>query len=233
MLDPVRPTGMGIAISLHAYQSEGVINRLKTAPLKGFGPGGGYRDLDLDAAPYHFVPNIAQAQEGPTIKVGILHSLSGTIAIIERSLHNAELLAIEEINAHGGVLGKPIEAVVEEPQSMVQVFNGTPRSCCSRIGWWPCSVAALQPGVSRCCRCSRSTMACCSIRPCTRRRNAAKLLLHRGGAEPAARRLLAPVDHQRLGRKRFYLIGADYIYPKETNREVKALLQKFGGENGR
>ena len=77
----------------------------------------------LTQAPYHFVRNIAQAQEGPTIKVGILHSLSGTIAIIERSLHNAELLAIEEINANGGVLGKQLEPVIEDPQSMVQVFN--------------------------------------------------------------------------------------------------------------
>src|SRR6516225_2763571 len=73
-------------------------------------------------APYHFVRNIAKAAEGNTIKVGILHSLSGTIAIIETSLHNAELLAIEEINAKGGVLGKKLQPVVEDPQSVVQVF---------------------------------------------------------------------------------------------------------------
>ena len=58
--------------------------------------------------------NIAQAPRGDTIKVGILHSLSGTIAIIEQSLHNAELLAIEEINAKGGVMGKKIEPVIED-----------------------------------------------------------------------------------------------------------------------
>ena len=44
------------------------------------------------AAPYYFQRNIAKAQESNTIKIGILHSLSGTIAIIETSLHNAELL---------------------------------------------------------------------------------------------------------------------------------------------
>src|SRR3990172_647419 len=85
--------------------------------------GGGAATWSLTKAPYGFVRNIAKAQEGSTIKVGILHSLSGTIAIIERSLHNAELLAIEEINAKGGVLGKKIEPVIEDPQSMVQVFN--------------------------------------------------------------------------------------------------------------
>ena len=73
-------------------------------------------------APYYFQRNIAKAQDSDTIKVGILHSLSGTIAIIETSLHNAELLAIEEINAKGGVLGKKIEPVIEDPQSLVQVF---------------------------------------------------------------------------------------------------------------
>src|SRR6266545_1856197 len=73
-------------------------------------------------APYYFQRNIAKAQASDEIKVGILHSLSGTIAIIETSLHNAELLAIEENNAKGGVLGKKIVPVVEDPQSLVQVF---------------------------------------------------------------------------------------------------------------
>ena len=68
--------------------------------------------------PYFFVKRYAHAAEGDTIKVGILHSLSGTIAIIERSLHNAELLAIDEINAAGGVMGKMIEPVIEDPQSL-------------------------------------------------------------------------------------------------------------------
>ena len=91
--------------------------------LKGsVAAGAGAAAWSVTTAPYGFVRNIAKAAEGDTIKVGILHSLSGTIAIIERSLHNAELLSIEEINAKGGVLGKMIEPVIEDPQSMVQVF---------------------------------------------------------------------------------------------------------------
>ena len=92
--------------------------------------------------PYIFTRNIAKAQEGPTIKVGILHSLSGTIAIIERSLHNAELLAIDEINAAGGVLGKQIEPIIEDPQSMVHKVSAAgrgrpwpPRNSCSQDGY--------------------------------------------------------------------------------------------------
>ncbi|PYN10948.1 MAG: urea ABC transporter substrate-binding protein, partial [Candidatus Rokuibacteriota bacterium] len=75
-------------------------------------------------APSIFVRRLTQASaQDNTIKVGILHSLSGTIAIIERSLHNAELLAIEEINAKGGVLGKKIEPIVEDPKSEVRFFK--------------------------------------------------------------------------------------------------------------
>src|ERR1043165_9285137 len=56
-----------------------------------------------------------KAQE--TIKVGLLHSLSGTMSISEVTVRDSELMAIDEINAAGGVLGKQIEAVVEDGAS--------------------------------------------------------------------------------------------------------------------
>ena len=59
----------------------------------------------------------APAAGGETVKVGILHSLSGTMAISETTVVDAEKLAIKEINAAGGVLGKQIEAVVEDGAS--------------------------------------------------------------------------------------------------------------------
>ena len=65
---------------------------------------------------------------GETIKVGILHSLSGTMAISETSVVDAEKLAIEEINAAGGVLGKQIEAVVEDGASDWPTFAEKPPS---------------------------------------------------------------------------------------------------------
>ena len=61
--------------------------------------------------------NTASAGGGDTIKVGILHSLSGTMAISEKSVVDAEQLAIEEINAAGGVLGKKIQPIVEDGAS--------------------------------------------------------------------------------------------------------------------
>ncbi|MEO2004593.1 MAG: transporter substrate-binding protein, partial [Candidatus Poribacteria bacterium] len=63
---------------------------------------------------------VAQAQD--TIKVGILHSLSGTMAISEVSLRDVVMMAIEEINAEGGVLGKQIEPVIVDPASNWPLF---------------------------------------------------------------------------------------------------------------
>src|SRR2546423_111872 len=54
---------------------------------------------------------------GDTIKVGILHSLSGTMSISEVTVKNSELMAIDEINAKGGVLGKKLEPVIEDGAS--------------------------------------------------------------------------------------------------------------------
>ena len=59
----------------------------------------------------------APAWAADTIKVGVLHSLSGTMAISETALKDMALMAIDDVNAHGGVLGKKIEPVVVDPAS--------------------------------------------------------------------------------------------------------------------
>src|SRR5205823_3999856 len=65
-------------------------------------------------------PGVPRAQE--TVKIGVLHSLSGTMAISEVSLRDVVLMAAEEINAKGGVLGKKIEPVVVDPASNWDLF---------------------------------------------------------------------------------------------------------------
>lgn len=194
------------------------------------GSGGGLAGiLASGVAPYHFVRNIAKAAESETIKVGILHSLSGTIAIIETSLHNAELLAIDEINAKGGVLGKKIQPIVEDPQSMVQVFAEKAKKL------------LLEDKVVAVLGCYTSASRQ-SVLPIFEQHNGVLLYptLYEGeecskncfytGAVPNQQlNEFVPWIMKTLGRKKFYLIGANYIYPKETNREVKALLKKYGG----
>ena len=67
-----------------------------------------------------------------TIKVGVLHSLSGTMAISETVLKDTALMAIEEINAKGGVLGKKLEPVVVDPASNWPLFAEKARGLISQ-----------------------------------------------------------------------------------------------------
>jgi urea transport system substrate-binding protein len=182
-------------------------------------------------APYYFQRNIAKAQESDTIKIGILHSLSGTIAIIETSLHNAELLAIEEINAKGGVLGKKLVPVVEDPQSLVQVFAEKSKKL------------LLEDKVAAVLGCYTSASRQ-SVLPVFEEYNGlllyptlyeaqecSKNCFYTGAVPNQQLDDFVPWIIKNLGRKKFYMLGSNYIYPKETNREVKALLEKHGGEN--
>jgi urea transport system substrate-binding protein len=181
-------------------------------------------------APYIFVRNIPRAQEGATIKVGILHSLSGTIAIIERSLHNAELLAIEEINAKGGINGKKIEPVVEDPQSLVQVFNEKAKKLLLEdkvVAVLGCYTSASRQSVLPVFEQYNGVLLYPTLYEA---QECSKNCFYTGAVPNQQLDDFVPWIINTLGRKKFYLIGANYIYPKETNREVKALLEKFGGE---
>src|SRR5262249_15251180 len=84
---------------------------LKTTGAVGVGAPAGLR---LSA--------ILPAHGGGTVKVGVLHSLSGTMAISEVSLRDTVMMAFDEINAKGGVQGKRIEAIVVDPASNWDLF---------------------------------------------------------------------------------------------------------------
>ena len=68
------------------------------------------------------LPRIVTAQAKEAIKVGVLHSLSGTMAISEAPIKEVVLMAIDEINQAGGVLGRKVEPVVEDPASNWDLF---------------------------------------------------------------------------------------------------------------
>ena len=191
--------------------------------------GAGAVAWTVTKAPYIFARNIAKAQEGSTIKVGILHSLSGTIAIIERSLHNAELLAIEEINAKGGVMGKMIEPVVEDPQSMVQVFAQKAKKLLLQdkvVAVLGCYTSASRQSVLPVFEEHNGLLLYPTLYEA---QECSKNCFYTGAVPNQQLDDFVPWILNTLGRKKFYLIGANYIYPKETNREVKALLKQHGG----
>jgi urea ABC transporter urea binding protein len=182
-------------------------------------------------APYYFMRNIAKAAESDTIKVGILHSLSGTIAIIEQSLHNAELLAIEEINAKGGVMGKKIQPVIEDPQSLVQVFAEKAKKLLLEdkvVAVLGCYTSASRQSVLPVFEQNNGVLLYPTLYEA---QECSKNCFYTGAVPNQQLDDFVPWIIKTLGRKKFYMVGSNYIYPKETNREVKALLKMHGGED--
>ena len=165
-----------------------------------------------------------------TIKVGVLHSLSGTMAISETVLKDTVLMAIDEINAKGGVLGKKLEPVVVDPASNWPLFAEKAKQLISQdkvavtFGCWT--------SVSR-----------KSVLPVFEELNGllfypvqyegeelSKNVFYTGAAPnqqaiPAVEYLMSKDGG---GAKRFVLLGTDYVYPRTTNKILRAFLKSKG-----
>lgn len=173
--------------------------------------------------------NIKTAGATDTVKVGILHSLTGTIAIAEKSVVDAEMLAIEEINKAGGVMGAKIEAVVEDGASDWPTFAEKARKLLEKD-----KVAAVMG-----CYTSASRKA---VLPVFEK---LKGLLYYPTyyegleqspnimytAQEATQSVIASVEWLFKNKgKSFYLIGSDYIWPRTTIKIAKAVIGKLGGK---
>ena len=176
-------------------------------------------------------PLMAQTKE--PIKVGILHSLSGTMAISETSLKDVALMTIDEINKSGGVLGRKLEPVVVDPASNWPLFAEKARQLITKdkvavtFGCWT--------SVSR-----------KSVLPVYEETNAllfypvqyegeemSKNVFYTGVAPnqqaiPAVEYLMSKEGG---GAKRFFLLGTDYVYPRTTNKILRAFLKSKGVED--
>ncbi|NET56507.1 MAG: urea ABC transporter substrate-binding protein [Symploca sp. SIO2E6] len=163
-----------------------------------------------------------------TVKVGILHSLRGTMAISEAPLKDAELMAIAEINQAGGVLGKLIEPVIEDGVSKPSLFESKARKLIQQD-----QVVTLFGGWTSACR--------KAVLPVLEELNAqlwyplqyeglesSKHVFYTGSCpnqqvEPAVSWLL---QHQ---GQRFYLLGSDFVFPRTVNKLITAQLKHQGG----
>ncbi len=169
------------------------------------------------------------AAEGDTVKVGILHSLSGTMAISETSLKDVELMAIDEINARGGVLGKKIVPVIEDGASDWPTFAEKARKLLERdrvatvFGCWTsASRKAVKPVFEQ--------LKGLLWYPVQYEGLEASPNIFYTGA--AANQQLVPAVEWLLeqGKKRFFLLGSDYVFPRTANKIIKAQLRAQGGE---
>lgn len=169
------------------------------------------------------------AQSGGTIKVGILHSLSGTMAISETTVVEAEELAIEEINKAGGVLGKKIEAIKEDGASDWPTFAEKATKLIDQdkvvtiFGCWTsASRKAVLPVFE-----SKKHMLWYPVQ--YEGQECSNNIFYTGAApnqqiEPAVDWLLANKG------KDFFLVGSDYVFPRTANTIIKEQLKVKGGK---
>ena len=166
---------------------------------------------------------------GDTIKVGILHSLSGTMAISEKSVVDAEQLAIEEINNAGGVLGKQIQAVVEDGASNWDTFREKATKLIDEdkvVAVFGCWTSASRKNVKPVFE-QKNHMLWYPVQ--YEGQECSKNIFYTGAApnqqiEPSVDWLL-----QNKG-KEFFLVGSDYVFPRTANTIIKAQLAAKGGK---
>jgi urea transport system substrate-binding protein len=182
------------------------------------------------AAPSGSSPSAAPATaSGDTIKVGVLHSLSGTMAISEKSVVDSTMLAIEEINAAGGIGGKKIEAIQEDGASDWPTFAEKAKKLIEQdqvvviFGCWTsASRKAVLPVFEE-----KNHMLYYPVQ--YEGQECSKNIFYTGAApnqqiEPSVDWLL-----ENKG-KNFYLVGSDYVFPKTANTIIKAQLAAKGGK---
>ncbi|RCJ18035.1 urea ABC transporter substrate-binding protein [Nostoc sp. ATCC 43529] len=169
------------------------------------------------------------AGAGDTIKVGILHSLSGTMAISEKSVVDAEKLAIKEINANGGVLGKQIEAIAEDGASNWDTFREKATKLIDQdkvVVVFGCWTSASRKNVKPVFE-SKNHMLWYPVQ--YEGQECSKNIFYTGAApnqqiEPSVDWLLKNKG------KEFFLVGSDYVFPRTANTIIKAQLEALGGK---
>ncbi len=169
----------------------------------------------------------AAAQEGP-IKVGVLHSLSGTMAISETTLKDVMLMLIEEQNKKGGLLGRQLEAVVVDPASDWPLFAEKARELIevndvdAVFGCWTSvSRKSVLPVFEE--------LNSILFYPVQYEGEESQRNVFYTGAAPNQQAIPA-VDYlmENEGVERWVLAGTDYVYPRTTNKILEAYLQAQG-----
>src|ERR1051326_3209485 len=176
------------------------------------------------------LPSIISAQSKEPVKIGVLHSLSGTMAISEVSLKDVVLMATEEINAKGGVLGRKIQPVVVDPASNWDLFAEKAKQL------------LLQDKVAVVFGCWTSVSRK-SVLPVFEKNNGLLFYPVQYEGEECSRNVFytgAAVNQQAVPAveylmskdggeyKKFYLLGSDYVYPRTTNKILRAQLLANG-----
>ncbi|GBE34620.1 aliphatic amidase expression-regulating protein [bacterium BMS3Bbin06] len=168
------------------------------------------------------------AADKEPIKVGVLHSLSGTMSISEVAVKNATLMAIDEINAKGGLLGRKIVPIVEDGASDWPTFAEKAKKLILRdkvaviFGCWTsASRKAVLPVVEK-----YDSLLFYPVQ--YEGLEASKNIVYTGAA-PNQQIMPAVTWLLKQGYKKFYLLGSDYVFPRTANLIIKKQLKAEGG----
>jgi urea transport system substrate-binding protein len=169
----------------------------------------------------------AAAQAEETIKVGILHSLSGTMAISETTLKDVMLMLIDEQNKKGGLLGKKLEPVVVDPASNWPLFAEKARELIevSKVDavfgcWTSVSRKSVLPVFDE--------LNSILFYPVQYEGEESQRNVFYTGAAPNQQAIPAVDYLMAQGVERWVLAGTDYVYPRTTNKILEAYLQAKG-----
>lgn len=169
----------------------------------------------------------ASAPSGDSVSVGVLQSLTGTMAISEITVKNAEMLAIEEINAAGGVMGKQVNALVEDGASDPSTFAQKASKLIESDGvstvfggWTSASRKAMLPVFER----TKNLL----WYPVQFEGNECSPNIMYSGAQPNQQALPALEWAVSQGYKSYFLVGSDYVYPRTANLILKKHIEKDG-----
>jgi urea transport system substrate-binding protein len=166
--------------------------------------------------------------EDDTIKIGVLHSLSGTMAISETTLKDTMLMLIEQQNARGGVLGKQLEAVVVDPASDWPLFAEKARELLTvsdvdvMFGCWTSvSRKSVLPVIEE--------LNGLLFYPVQYEGEESSKNVFYTGAAPNQQAIPATDYYlEELGVEKFALLGTDYVYPRTTNKILEQYLKDKG-----
>jgi urea transport system substrate-binding protein len=168
---------------------------------------------------------------GSTIKVGILHSLTGTMAISEKSLNLVEKMAMEEINAKGGVLGKKIEWIEEDPASdFTKIFPDKAKKLLTKdkvVAVFGCWTSVSRKNVLPVFEENNGLL----FYPVQYEGNECSKSVVYTGAAPN-QQIIPGIDWliKEKSKKKFYLLGSNYVFPRTANYIITKVLKTKGLE---
>ena len=179
------------------------------------------------STPYFFSRTVMAAD---AVEVGVLFSLTGGLSIIEKSLADATRMAIAEINAKGGVLGKQIKAIIEDGASDPKTYNEKASKLVIRD---------RVPTVFG----SYTSASRKAVLPVFEKRNnlyfyptyyegfeCSKNVVYTGAVPNQQLSNFIPWIIKNLGKKKFFIVGSNYIYPREMAKVCKILIEQAGAQ---